>query len=424
MLKILKKLNLLKIISLLLLIVTFTFSQNNKIYFENLKAKTDFILVIDKSGSMSGEAISNAKKALKEFIRDVKGQDKIAIIEFSDKNNIKQKLTSNKNSLYKAVESINAGGGTRLYDAVGRALMEVRNSDKSSVIVFMTDGQDGGSALNASDLANMCPSQGVFVYGIGLGNVDKNALKSIATATGGDYEYTTGSKNLGNLYLRVLNSYYKNVGNTLSQRSQIVIRAIPPGQIVYINEQRAGETPLLVSNLKKGNYPIRVEFPNGDWKQDIFLPEGKKAFIDARESDIPKNIAILSVPHNAMAFIDGQFVGYTSISLTKKNQSKKGFIFKKEIITEDFSRELIIPAIPKGRHKLKIVAISDNDFNNIFRPLEYNFYMGDKNLILHADCRTGDVKTKETDVELKPSGRKSTNPFDELDDDFEEDLDF
>ena len=71
------------------------------------------------------------------------------------------------------------------------------------------------------------------------------------------------------------------------------------------------------------------------------------------------------------------------------------------------------------------MGISDDGFENFFKPLEYRFYMGDKNLIISADCRTGEVETAETESDLNPSGKKYTDPFDELDDDFgDDDLDF
>ncbi len=415
--------NILKSLILLISITTISSAQSRPVQFDDLKAETHFILVMDRSGSMSGSAIHDARIAVKNFVGDMQPADRAAILEFGSDISILQKMTSSKSSLYTAADRLRASGGTRLYDAIGRALLEVKDDESAAVVIFMTDGQDGSSSLTISDLANMCPSQGVLVYGIGLGDADQNSLRKIARATGGEIEYSTNSANLSDIYLRVQKSYYERIGNRLQTLSQLIVRSIPQGQPVIVNGQKRGMTPLLLTDLQPGDYDVNVEFRGGTWKQNFTLPVGKRAFLDARESDIPKNIAILSTPHNGMTFIDGQFVGYTSSFLLKKNKTKKGFIFKREIVREDFSRELIVPAVAQGNHTLKIVAVSDDGFENFFAPLSYTFHMGDKNLIINADCRTGEVESSETDAVLKPGGRQPTDPFKELDDEFGDDSD-
>lgn len=412
-------------IAVVIIMISFAahiFAADNCARFEPLQNENHFILVVDKSGSMMGQPLNDAKFALKEFIKNMKNSDKAAILEFSDGVGFAQRLTNNKAALTYAADKIDCYGGTHLYDAVGRALMEVRGSNTPNIIIFMTDGHDFGSSLNAANLANMCPSEGVFVYGIGLGDVDQSALKMIAIATGGSYDYTASSGDLRSLYTKVLSEYYTNFGDKLQDKSQIVLRSFPKDQPVFVNGQRMGSTPVLISNLSGGSYSLKVEFPAGNWTYNLNMPMGQKAYVDARESDVPKNIAIMSTPHNGMTFIDGQFVGYTSSFGLKKSKEKKGFIFKKEIVNLDFTRELIVPAVPKGQHTVKIVAISDDGFENFFAPVEYSFYMGNENLVMDVDCRTGEVETTTTNKQLKPSGQKHTDPFDELDSEFGDDF--
>jgi len=387
---------------------------------EDLHSVSEFVLVVDRSGSMGGTAMSDAKEALKSFVNDMRPGDKAAVIEFSSGVILSQRMTSDRSSLLSAIGRIRAEGATQLYDAVGRALLEVRNSRSIPVIVFLTDGRDNMSSLSAADLGNMGPSQGVFVYGIGLGDVDQGALKAIASATGGSYDHSAASSGLQDLYKKVLKEYYENIGRKLSSHSQLVVRSLPMGQPVFFNGSRVGQTPLLLSNIQPGNFNLRVDFPRGKWENSFQIPAGKKGYIDARESEVPMSVAVLSTPHNGMTFIDGQFVGYTSPFLLKKTTTQKGWLFKRDVTKEDFSRELIIPSLPKGHHTLKIVSIPEDGFEDFFKPLEYEFYMGESNLIIVADCRTGEVETREYSGELKAGGKRPVDPFDELDSELED----
>ncbi|HDR05425.1 MAG TPA: VWA domain-containing protein, partial [Candidatus Marinimicrobia bacterium] len=397
-----------------LMLVSLASAQSNCGKFEKILSENHFYLVVDKSGSMYGQPMTDAKIALRNFVQNMGARDYAALIEFSDGILYSQRLTNNKQALLNAVERLSPNGGTRLYDAIGKALLEIKYSNSSAMVIFMTDGWDNGSSLRPTELSNLLPSQGIYVYGIGLGNVDQAALNTIANATGGKFEYTSKSGELSSIYNRAQKYYHENIGGNKVTRSQMVVRSLPPGQPVVLAGRSMGNTPLLISNLQAGNYKLEVNFSAGTWSCDLDIAAGMKGYLDARESDVSRNLAIMSVPHNAMAFLDGQFVGYTQSFGPKKSKSKKGFIFKKEVVNYDFSRQLIVEKVTPGRHTLRIVALPDEGFQDFFKPVEYSFTMPKMNTIIDVDCRTGEVETTTTEKELKSSGMAPRNPFDEL----------
>ena len=75
-------------------------------------------------------------------------------------------------------------------------------------------------------------SEGIFIYGIGLGNVDKSALSRLSRATGGYLETTTNPATLSDLYRRVLQSYYRTFGDKLTKTGTYAIRSLPQGREV------------------------------------------------------------------------------------------------------------------------------------------------------------------------------------------------
>ena len=81
----------------------------------------NFSIVIDRSGSMSGNSLLDAKKSVNGLIDELKQGDKANIIAFDSKVSLMNNITNNKRELKSSVRSINSGGATHLYDAIARA---------------------------------------------------------------------------------------------------------------------------------------------------------------------------------------------------------------------------------------------------------------------------------------------------------------
>ncbi|MFH1323326.1 MAG: VIT domain-containing protein, partial [Methanobacteriota archaeon] len=107
----------------------------------------DIIFVIDKSGSMSGEKITQVKSVFTKIISDLPPDDYFNVIFFdTDMRRYSSLLmeanTKNKADAANFVNSLDANGGTNinqaLLDAVG---MFNTDSNRVPIIVFLTDGE-------------------------------------------------------------------------------------------------------------------------------------------------------------------------------------------------------------------------------------------------------------------------------------------
>ena len=112
----------------------------------------DVVFVLDTSGSMQGEKINQAKKAMKFCVESLNEKDRFGLITFStDVNLYKPTLLDatkeNKAAAGDFVKAIEAEGGTNIFEAMGKALELVKagkdgaDAARPKVIVFMTDGQ-------------------------------------------------------------------------------------------------------------------------------------------------------------------------------------------------------------------------------------------------------------------------------------------
>lgn len=153
---------------------------------------TDIVLILDRSGSMSGSPLSNLKGGAKKFIDIIDestdgtqdGQigngSHIGIVSFADTATQNTQLITSVADLKAAVDSLTAGGSTNHEDAFTKALeLFDMTSTNAKVMVMFTDGITTAGG-NPNTVATLAKTQGVIIYCIGLsgnGGLDEQALK-------------------------------------------------------------------------------------------------------------------------------------------------------------------------------------------------------------------------------------------------------
>lgn len=182
-------------------------------------ATSDIVLIIDRSGSMSGSKLKKAKEAAKIFIDKVSSDpnNKIAITTIDANSTLLSPFTNNFSSLKSKIDGISISGGTCIQCGVKKANTEITNgrAGYKKVAVLLTDGRanriDGKSApTSSSETAaieevkkGFNASKTVF-YTIGLGSdVSTSFLTQIANLTGGKYYFTPSETQLNDIYTEI-----------------------------------------------------------------------------------------------------------------------------------------------------------------------------------------------------------------------------
>lgn len=108
---------------------------------------SDIVLVIDKSGSMAGSKMTNAKDAAKKFVETLipqggGGNTRIAVVSFSDSVSIEQSLTTNRNNLINSINGLSAVGGTHTQAGIrqAKAILDNSSNADNKHIVLLSDG--------------------------------------------------------------------------------------------------------------------------------------------------------------------------------------------------------------------------------------------------------------------------------------------
>lgn len=176
---------------------------------------SDYVFVIDTSGSMAGEKIEQVREALKYCVSSLRGSDRFSIVRFSTGHDVVFDTLSevNAQSREEATEAIaryTARGGTNIDGALTAALAIFDRSidndpadmkNRRKVIVFLTDGQGDRDweqtrqVLTDKIDGDLKPHLRVFPFGVGT-DVNTKLLDAIALGYGGAPTYVQPGQNL------------------------------------------------------------------------------------------------------------------------------------------------------------------------------------------------------------------------------------
>lgn len=111
-------------------------------YFASVEKPFTVVLLIDVSPSTQYK-IDEIHRAAITFVDQLRPNDMVMVVAFDENYTVLSRATNNRSQLYSAIRRANFGGGTSLYDAVGRTIdQELRRIDGRKAIVLFTDGVD------------------------------------------------------------------------------------------------------------------------------------------------------------------------------------------------------------------------------------------------------------------------------------------
>ncbi len=164
----------------------------------------DFIFVLDRSGSMKGDKIEQAKEALRFCVNNLNDGDRFNLILFNtDVEPFSDTLVSVKQERKNAlafVDEIEGNGGTNINSALLTALDEEPDPKRPRIVVFLTDGEATVGTTDPTrilkNVANANKEQSrVFVFGVGY-KVNVNLLDKMAEQNGGTRQYVRPNEDL------------------------------------------------------------------------------------------------------------------------------------------------------------------------------------------------------------------------------------
>jgi Ca-activated chloride channel family protein len=195
----------------------FTLLDNGKpqelVFFQNDVQPVTVVVMMDFSFSMNAN-LKLLKAAAEQFILRLLPDDRAQVGAFSDKIMFNGEFTSDRDDLVAALDDLQFGNPTRLYDAIDASIDILDEAEGRKVVLVFTDGDDTASRRGFGDVLDKAREKEVMVYAIGLQSEFFNgqsmqrtrpdrSLRRIADETGGGYFELKRTDELAPTFTRV-----------------------------------------------------------------------------------------------------------------------------------------------------------------------------------------------------------------------------
>jgi len=278
---------------------------------ENLP-KINLCIVLDRSTSMQGEIMDRLKKDIINLVHELKDEDIISIVTFSDRaetllSPIKIKDFGNEVS---KIYSIFASGSTEILKGLEEGFSILRNLENSSpkLLYLITDGHTYGDEEKCIQIVQEAGDEGIIFQAVGVGkDWNDDFLDNLSRISGGETQFVTSSQELYNLLKQKLHNFSvifsKSVKISFNLHPKVKINyafrlspdlsRLDTGTEIHLGSLYSGqhlrvifellieELPINVNEIRLSYGNIKVEIPSNVIKM-------KRYFYDFKRPVFPK----------------------------------------------------------------------------------------------------------------------------------------
>lgn len=194
-----------------------------------VRPPVNLALVIDRSGSMSGDKIEKAREAALEAVRQLAPDDVVSVIAYDTRVEtlVPAQRVGNRRRLEEAIRSLEATGNTALHGGVVRGADEVRRFSEDgryvNRVILLSDGQANVGPSSPEELGRLGASlmrEGIAVTTIGLGlGFNEDLMTRLAQRSDGNTYFVENSSDLPRIFAAELG----DVLNVVARRVVIEI---------------------------------------------------------------------------------------------------------------------------------------------------------------------------------------------------------
>lgn len=178
------------------------------------RAPVNLAVVIDRSGSMSGAKIENARRAAARLVELLDENDRIAIVHYGTDVEVMNGIFAtpeNKVRLQRFIARISDNGGTNIGDGLAagqRQIEKARTDFKVNRLLLLSDGQPTVGITSTQGLVNVVRrirDAGISVTSLGVGaDFNEDLMQRLADVGGGSYGFISNATATAQLFQKDL----------------------------------------------------------------------------------------------------------------------------------------------------------------------------------------------------------------------------
>src|SRR3569833_312785 len=188
------------------------------------------VVVLDRSGSMHGEPMENAKRAASTLVERLTADDAFALVTFSDNDqlilNMGRATAAHKREAADAIDKIYDDGGTCTSCGINRGAAELERSPiqgGGERMVVISDGQANEGVWDRDELVELAQAtaaRGISITTVGVGlDFDEQTMIRLGEVGRGNYYFVQDTANLGEMFAHELS----DLGATVATDVHLVI---------------------------------------------------------------------------------------------------------------------------------------------------------------------------------------------------------
>ena len=139
-------------------------------HFNSERVPVSLGIVLDTSGSMDGDKMVAARRALERFLYELLGpEDEVFLYRFNATPELVHGWTQDRRAIAYELARIRPRGATALYDAVAEAIPMMRTArHRKKALLIISDGNDTSSRIDVRSLQGLIRDTEVLIYAIGI----------------------------------------------------------------------------------------------------------------------------------------------------------------------------------------------------------------------------------------------------------------
>ena len=196
------------------------------------RTPVNIAIVIDKSGSMNGQKIKKAKEAAIMAISRLSSNDIISVVTYDRTVHVLIPATkvSDKESIFRIIRGVRAGGTTALFAGVSKGAEEMRKflgQERVNRLVLLSDGLANVGPKSPDELGELGASlvkDGISVTTIGLGlGYNEDLMTKLAYKSDGSHYFAERADDLA----EVFDNEFGRALSVVAQEINIEIKCFP-----------------------------------------------------------------------------------------------------------------------------------------------------------------------------------------------------
>ena len=233
-------------------------------------------MVLDRSGSMSGDKIEQAREAAAAAIELMKPDDIVSIIAYDTEVETIVPATKRGDGkeILEKIKKLEPGGTTALYagtQAGGKEVKKFLDKEKVNRVILLSDGLANvgpSSPEEASTLGQKLGGDGICVTTLGLGNgYNEDLMMKLSQASDGNHVYITQASNMVEVFDEEFQTATKVVAQEVSGKL-VCEEKVKPIRILNREGKIDGQTVSFDWNQIYSGHEryvlIEVEVPAGE----------------------------------------------------------------------------------------------------------------------------------------------------------------